>query len=166
MRLKLFGHPIVNHEPLLLQRPLSANWKSAHIASIPKKNQNPISPESYRPMLILAFSAKMFEWIESYVYFANRHNNTVEPVFLILKLDILLGLNRKTPSIRQCLLDLKKAFDSVWQYGHAFKLSIILNFFRHLSKLILSFQDERNPKSTYSNTSRHLTHVLPVSHKD
>ena len=145
---------IINH--CLINAHFPTDWKSARIVPIPKKNQNPLNPDSYRPISILSSSAKIFERIIKVIIdehcdsnhsipqfqFANRPKHSVEHALLVLKSDVLLGLNRNAPTIA-CLLDIKKAFDSVWQYGLAYKLSEVLQFHPHLCKLILSFLDGR-----------------------
>lgn len=61
-------------------------------------------------------------------------------------LDVLPGIDRKTPTIA-CLLDIKKVFDSVKQARlQIYKLNKILDFHSHIRKLTLSFLHGRQPQ--------------------
>lgn len=50
---------LMNH--FLLNVHFPANWKCAQLTHIPKKNENPLLLNGYRPITILSSSLKIFE---------------------------------------------------------------------------------------------------------
>lgn len=107
-----------------------SSWKCSQITSIPKKEENSLIPGSCRPIFNLLMSAKNFERIINLMIdehcdrqnsiadfqFANRTGHSVEHDLLVMKSIVLLGISHKTPTTA-CLLDIRKAFDTVWKYG-------------------------------------------------
>lgn len=61
MCLKHLGHPIYNHPLLPLQHLPSSPLDSACIVSIPKKSQNPLNIDNYKPISILYFFIRIFK---------------------------------------------------------------------------------------------------------
>lgn len=104
---------------------------------IPKKGENPRLSGSYWPIFVLSTFAKMLEQtIKTIIDEDCDSNNSIpdfqllnrtdEHALLILK-TYVLRINGKTPTIVG-LLNIRKAFGVVWQYGLVYKLENILNF--------------------------------------
>jgi len=105
-------------------------WKKAKVAPILKKDKDPNDPSSYRPISLLPNISKVFEMIitDSLKTFCRENNIIPENQFgfrqkhstihAIYKLssDINWALNGGQ-CLGACLIDLKKAFDTVWQRG-------------------------------------------------
>lgn len=111
-------------------------WKIGKIIPIAKSNGDPTNPKSYRPISLLSNIGKIFErlilerlqcfetlnkiFIPQQFGFRNEHS-TVHQILRITE-DAALGFN-KNQSTGLVLLDLEKAFDSVWHDGLIHKLS-------------------------------------------
>ena len=131
-------------------------WKLAIVVPISKKGKPPDNPTSYRPISLLSNLSKIFEKFilekvidhcdefklipDNQFGFRARHSTTHAAI--VLKTDISINLNKKTPTLA-CLLDIEKAFDSVWIYGLIFKL-IKFKFDPVLIRVIYNFLSERS----------------------
>lgn len=133
-----------------------AAWKMASVVMLPKPGKNPSFPQNYRPISLLPVLGKLLEKIlyvriQEHVAanniipkhqfgFQQEHNTTLQ-------------LARLTEHINQAfifkkfalvtLLDVEKAFDSVWHNGLIYKL-IKAKFPIYLIKIINSFLRCRN----------------------
>lgn len=110
-------------------------WKRAKVLPLLKKNKNPTEPSSYRPISLTPNLSKVFEIVinKNIVSFCDSNNIIPHTQFgfkqkhstthAIHKL--LADLNSKVENsqfVGAALLDLEKAFDSVWLDGLLFKL--------------------------------------------
>ena len=132
------------------------SWKIAKIMPIPKGNQNCISPDNFRPISLLSCFGKCFEriiltrlnnfefdnniFIKQQCGFRSNHS-TVHQILRITE-KISFGYN-KNKSTGMVLLDLRKAFDSVWHDGLIHKL-ITCNYPSYLIKLLQSYLSDRS----------------------
>lgn len=148
-------------------------WKSGKIVAIPKPGKDLSDPKSYRPISLLSNIGKVFErliliqlqaheeknkiFIAQQFGFRSEHS-TVQQILRITE-ETSLGFNRNR-STGMVLLDLEKAFDSVWHDGLLHKLSKA-NFPLPLLGLIDSFLQDR--KSFVSvNGNRSSTFNVPA----
>lgn len=110
-------------------------WKTAKVLPILKKDKNPSDPSSYRPISLTPSLSKVFEAIinEKITSFCSNHNiipdyqfgfkhhhSTTHAIHRLLS-----DVNSKVGNnllVGAALLDLEKAFDSVWLNGLLFKL--------------------------------------------
>lgn len=141
---------------LLNYRLFPSIWKKAKVIAILKKGKDPTDISNYRPISLLSNIGKIFEMLinDAIVEFCNNHNiipdnqygfrHKHSTIHAINKLtsDICWALNDKK-YVGACLIDLEKAFDSVWLNGLIYKLEI-KGFPRHLIQLIHSMINERS----------------------
>lgn len=110
-------------------------WKEAKVLPVLKKNKNPCKPVSYRPISLTSNLSKIYEMVinnllvrvcenkkiipDEQFGFKRQHSTTHAAQKVIT--DILKGLhfNDYTAAV---LIDLEKAFDSVWLAGLIFTL--------------------------------------------
>lgn len=131
-------------------------WKTAKVVAILKKNKNKEIPESYRPISLLPNISKIFETVinDRIISFCKKNNVIPECQFGFQRqLSTIHALNRLTSDInwafnsKKCLgallIDLEKAFDTVWLDGLLFKL-IKKEFPNYLIKLIWSMISDRS----------------------
>lgn len=113
-------------------------WKHAIVVSFPKNGKNHRLPSSYRPISLLCTMGKLFEkiflkrltaHIERFNILPNEqfrfrpgHDTSMQVMRLVEKTAEGLAEKRDTATI---LLDVAKAFDSVWHKGVIFKLTQI-----------------------------------------
>jgi Reverse transcriptase (RNA-dependent DNA polymerase)/Endonuclease-reverse transcriptase len=130
-------------------------WKLGKVVAIPKPGKDPTFPTNYRPISLLSNIGKMFERIvllqlTSFEHrekilipqqfgFRNEHSTVQQILRITEKTAMNFNQNRSTGLV---LLDIEKAFDSVWHDGLVHKLAK-LNYPLHLTKLIISFLNER-----------------------
>ena len=109
-------------------------WKHGLIIPIPKPKQDLLKPESYRPITLLSVLGKNLEniikrrlaehangSIPPYQFGFKPQNSTVHPLYILVNnLQTAHNLQRKRSAA--LLLDISKAFDSVWHAGLLFKL--------------------------------------------
>lgn len=127
------------------------DWKVAQIIAIPKPNKNNSNPSNYRPISLLSSLSKVFEKI-----ILNRLNVFIEDKNLLP--DEQFGFRRSHSTIHQLqrvvqhtktnfknkkstgmiILDIEKAFDSIWHKGLLHKL-YTMNIPINLIKIIQSF---------------------------
>lgn len=110
-------------------------WKKARIVPILKKGKDPSSYMNYRPISLLPNIGKVYEVVINQAIQTHCDNNNVIPdcqfgfrrfhssVHAIGKFtsDCCWYLNGKQ-CVGACLIDLEKAFDSVWQTGLFYKM--------------------------------------------
>lgn len=147
-------------------------WKQALVVGVPKPNKDITQPGSYRPISLLSTLSKVLERV--ILARLNRHldNNLIIP-------DEQFGfrkghstnhqLVRITQAIKKgfltkkstgmVMLDVEKAYDSVWQDAIIHKL-IVARFPMYLVKLIQSFLRERSFQVTV-NGSLSPIHGIP-----
>lgn len=123
-------------------------WKKAKLIAIIKKDKNGSSPSNLRPISLLSNISKVFEVVinNSLASFCSKNNVIPENQFgfrykhstlhAINKLtsDICWALNAKQ-RVAACLIDLEKAFDTVWTLGLIYKM-IKKNFPKYLIKIV------------------------------
>ena len=130
-------------------------WKIGKIIAIPKPGKNRDTPTNYRPISLLSTIGKIFEklvlqrlksfesdnkiFIPNQCGFRNNHS-TIQQVLRITE-KATFGFN-KNKSTGMVLLDIEKAFDSVWGNALVHKL-LALKFPLYLVKLIKSFLNNR-----------------------
>jgi hypothetical protein len=129
-------------------------WKIAKIIPIPKKN-NRSDVSDFRPISLICCVSKLLESIimKKIVQHCDNHNiipnnqhgfrkqrSTIHPL-LKLHNHVTSGLNKNECTVA-CLLDVQKAFDTVWIKGLIYKMSSML-FPSPLLKLILNFLKDR-----------------------
>lgn len=132
------------------------DWKKAKVVSILKKNKPNDRPASYRPISLLPNISKVFETLinDHLVNFCNtneiipecqfgfRHQHSTIHALNRLTSDVNWAFNGNK-SLGAILIDLEKAFDTVWLDGLLYKL-IKLKFPYHLTKLVWSMISERS----------------------
>lgn len=130
-------------------------WKVANIFPLPKSGKDKKLPTNYRPISLLSNVGKMFERIildrMNQFQLANniiipqqfgfqQNHSTVQQILRITE-KAMFGFNKdKTTGL--VLLDIEKAFDSVWHEGLIHKL-FNYNFPIYIVKLIESFLKNR-----------------------
>lgn len=135
-----------------------AKWKEAVITAIPKPNKDPTNPSSYRPISLLNSIGKIFERIilirvnlqieqtnamrEEQFGFRTGHSSSSQLLRVLSKAKANLTIHsRKSTGL--VLLDIEKAFDTVWHQGLLYKL-LTYGFQPHLVLLIKSFLEDRS----------------------
>jgi hypothetical protein len=134
--------------------PLS--WKIAKIMPIPKSKSPCNTPDDFRPISLLSCLGKCFEriilmrlndfelenniLIKQQCGFRSKHS-TVHQILRITE-KISFGFNQNM-STGMVLLDLRKAFDSVWHEGLVHKL-VMFKYPIYLIKLIQSYLSNRS----------------------
>lgn len=133
---------------LLNYRIFPTHWKKAKVIAILKKDKDSSNPLNYRPISLLPNISKVYEMvINDAILKVCNHNNTLpenqfgfrfrhSTVHAINKLtsDICWALN-DNKCVGACLIDLEKAFDSVWHEGLIVNL-IQKNFPHYLIEII------------------------------
>jgi hypothetical protein len=148
-------------------------WRRASVVAIPKPGKDPSDPASYRPISLLCSLSKVFERIiltrvldytvmngvlpDCQFGFRSRHSTCHQVVRLTN--EISRGF-RERLSTGMLLLDIEKAFDTVWHDGLIYKMSI-KNYPVYLLKLTRSFLTGRDFSLHYHGlVSR--THQIPA----
>lgn len=130
-------------------------WKSANIISVPKAGKNLRLPNSYRPISLLPTLGKMLEKIllnrimpivershllpDEQFGFRPGHDTTLQVLRLVEKIAAGFASRCDTAVV---LMDVGRAFDSIWLEGLIYKLAKILpDAYVHL---VWSFLQSRN----------------------
>lgn len=124
-----------------------SKWKTAKVYPIKKRDKDTSRYDSYRPISLLPNVSKVYEIIINQAiqrycndhavipncqYGFRRHHSTVHAIAKFTS-DCCWHLNSKL-CIGACLIDLEKAFDTVWREGLIYKL-ILTHFPPHIIKL-------------------------------
>ena len=133
-------------------------WKEAKIIPILKAGKDPSQASNYRPISLLSCISKIFEklilnrlenhifdsniYIEEQFGFRSGHSTTQQLERVITH--IKTGLRTKKTTI-MALLDIEKAFDSVWHDGLIHKISQF-GFPIYLTKTLMSYLNHRTYK--------------------
>lgn len=132
-----------------------AQWKIATILPIYKSGKSGEDPNNYRPISLLCSMAKILEkvmvkrileFIEDKEVLHNeqfgfRHRHST--IHQLVRVSELISKNFNTKkSTAAVLLDIHKAFDTVWHVGLLYKL-IKLKFPRYIIKFIRSYLEKR-----------------------
>ena len=145
---RLFNH-------LLRRGLLSNNWKRAKVIPIPKPNKSPTDPNSYRPISLLSTVGKLFERLiaSRLTSFINQNHLLPQEQFGFRKKYSVSQLARISDYITNgfnlhkhtgmVLLDLEKAYDTVWLSGLLYKL-ITFNLPNYLLFIIRAFLEGRS----------------------
>ncbi|XP_012148653.2 uncharacterized protein LOC100877339 isoform X1 [Megachile rotundata] len=130
----IFGYSIIfNH--CLNNCYFPEDWKLAKVIPIKKKGKNPEDPNSYRPISLVPNISKVFEILikerfEKFLevnktipntQFGFRHKHSTVHALHKFMSDLQHALFKKK-SVAACLIDIEKAFDTVWIQGLIFKL--------------------------------------------
>ena len=148
------------------------DWKTAKVVPIPKKGKNPSDPSSYRPISLLPNISKIFEILikiplEKFLterniipdnQFGFRYRLSTVHALNKLTSDVHYALAKKE-SVAACLIDLQKAFDTVWIKGLAYKLSK-KGCPPHLLKIIISMLRNKKFYTTGGMSSSGLIYEL------
>lgn len=130
-------------------------WKQSVIVPIPKNNKDLTNPNNYRPISLLSSLSKLAERvillqiksferrnevvIDEQFGFRAGHSTSMQTARIACSIKDEF-LKHKVTSM--CLLDIEKAFDTVWLDGLVYKL-IKLDFPQHLIQLISSYLENR-----------------------
>lgn len=153
-----------------------ACFKCAKVVAIHKQGKDPRSPSSYRPISLLSSIDKLYEKIilsrlnafiennnlinKEQFGFRNQHST----VHQIKRMTNLIKRNkRQRLSTGVILLDIEKAFDSIWHNGLIYKLKKY-GFPLHIVKIIKSFLTDRAFKVVINNSTsspRNITAGVP-----
>lgn len=157
-----FIEKIFNYSIQLCYFPLA--FKIAKVVPIHKQGKNKQIPSSYRPISLLSNIGKIFERIihtrlNSFVeehqvlpieqFGFRQHHSTTHQVCRVS--NMIKRNKRRRKSTGMLLLDIEKAFDSVWHKGLVYKL---MKFAvpDYLCKLIKSFLSERKFKTSVNGS--------------
>jgi len=136
-------------------------WKTATVLAFPKPGKAQTSPANYRPISLLSALSKIYEKIiyslimehleinkiiiNEQFGFRPRHS-TIAQLLRITEL-FALEINKKRHTA-MVLLDLQKAFDSVWHQGLLYKLHTI-NLPENIIKILRSYLTDRSFKVSF-----------------
>jgi endonuclease/exonuclease/phosphatase family metal-dependent hydrolase len=131
-------------------------WKEAKVIAIPKPGKNLKLPTNYRPISLLSCIGKLFEkvalerlsdheeqnkiFIQEQFGFVKQRGTVQQVLRITQKATINFNKNKSTGLV---LLDLEKAFDSVWHDGLLHKL-LSNRYPNYLIKLMSSFLCDRS----------------------
>ena len=146
-------------------------WKLAHVLPVLKPNKEANDPMNYRPISLLCNLSKVLEKIIYKRIFDFCKDNSIIPdsqygfkpkhstVHVLLKLieDVSAGFNDDKLTIA-VLLDIAKAFDTVWIDGLLYKL-IQLNFPNYIVQLMTSYLKERKFTVLVGNTTSDINDI-------
>ena len=130
-------------------------WKIGKVVSIPKPNKNNKIPSNYRPITLLSSLGKLFERVNLNLLqkhemfndifipqqFGFRYEHSTTHQILRITKNVSLNFN-KNLSTGMVLLDIEKAFDSVWHSAILHKL-LKFKYPIYLIKIIQSFLNDR-----------------------
>lgn len=148
-----------------------SQWKIGKIVAIPKPGKDHSIPTNYRPISLLSNIGKIFEklilnrlnnieeerkiFIPSQFGFRNDHSTIQQILRITQKAAWNFNLNRSTGMV---MLDVEKAFDSVWHDGLVYKL-LNLQFPTYLVKIIKSYLSNRKAFVTHSDSTSELFEI-------
>lgn len=130
-------------------------WKHSIIIPIQKKGKEKSDPSSYRPISLLNTMGKITEKVilkkimkaekklqinnSAKFGFKPGHNTTQQAVRIVN--DVIKGYNKEQNTVL-ILLDIEKAFDTVWQAGLLYK-TMKYNYPAHITNIINSYLQNR-----------------------
>ena len=131
-------------------------WKIDYISMIPKSGKNPLQATSYRPITLLStmgkllerlFTRRILEFLEQEKWFKNsqsgfRANRSTSDHLFRLSESVLRAFNRQSHVVA-VLLDVEKAFDSVWLDGLRYKLYMNTKIPTRLIRWVSSYLEDR-----------------------
>lgn len=149
-------------------------WKASKIIAIKKPGKDDSIPTSYRPISLLPVLGKLFEkvinarlvkgtsniLINEQFGFRNSHSTVQQLARVAEESANMLNLGQSTGMF---LLDMEKAFDTVWHKGLIHKL-LVSNLPPKLIKIIDSYLSNRNFKvyiGDLASTSRNVPAGVP-----
>jgi hypothetical protein len=151
-------------------------WKHANILAIPKPTKSPQEPGSYRPISLLpALSILMERMVEKRIEryarqkriipdeqfgFRKGHSTTAQLARITDDITHGYNVNKHTGLV---LLDIEKAYDTIWVSGLIYKL-INLGFPEYITLFLMSYLTQRTFSVTvsgYHSTPKHITAGLP-----
>ena len=138
-------------------------WKKAKVIPILKPEKNPAEASSYRPISLLSSISKLFERIILNRMMSHINDNSIfadeqfgfrlghSTTHQLLRVSNLIRANKSEGySTGAALLDIEKAFDSVWHKGLITKLKKF-NFPIYIIKLIQNYLTNRFLQVSYQN---------------
>jgi len=140
----IYNHTIIFNN-LLNYSFFPKEWKTAKVIAILKQDKDKALPANYRPISLLPNISKIFETIinDQIVFLCGTKNIIPESQFGFRYWHSMIhAINRLTSDINLmglndeegvCLINLKKAFDTIWLDSLLYKL-IKKNFPKHLIK--------------------------------
>lgn len=149
-----------------------AQWKKGKVIALLKKDKDSSDPENYRPISLLPNISKIFEAVINMKLTKFCHDNkiiadqqfgfrakhsTTHAISKILT-DTCKALNNNK-CVGAMLIDLEKAFDTVWIDGLIFKL-IKKKFPRQLVKIILNMLTGKAFMVADGNSVSEMTFVI------
>lgn len=148
-------------------------WKIGKVIALPKPGKDPTLPENKRPITLLPGFGKLFEkqilsklrsheedekiFIPQQFGFRAQHSTVKQIIRVTEKVSLRFNENKSTAL---ALLDLAKAFDSVWHDGIIHKL-MIAKYPTFLVKIIRSFLSERF-SYVVVNDSSSVKYLIPA----
>jgi hypothetical protein len=152
-------------DAVLRRKYVPSAWKHARVVSILKPGKDPTLPSSYRPIRPLDTVGKLFEKIllardlrevskrgllrDEQFGFRPRHSTTLQLARLVERVNRNFDERRLTSAV---ILDVAKAFDTVWVKGLLYKLTV-LNFPSYLMKTIFSYPDCRTFQTSFQSAT-------------
>lgn len=154
---------VFNHCLKLSYFPIA--WKIARVVAFPKPGKNNSNPMNYRPISLLSNIGKIFEklvlerlksheedkkiFIPNQFGFRNYHSTIHQVLRITEKATKNFNLKKSTGMV---LLDIEKAFDSVWHDGLIHKLNK-LQFPLYLTKLMQSYLQDRKASVAFRDST-------------
>lgn len=148
-----------------------SSWKNAKVVPILKPDKNPAEASSYRPISLLSSISKLFERIILNRMMTHINENSIfadeqfgfrlghSTTHQLLRVSNLIRSNKSEGySTGAALLDIEKAFDSVWHKGLIAKLKRF-NFPIYIVKIIQNYLTDRTLQVCYQNSK---SDQLPV----
>ena len=147
-------------------------WKKAKVIPILKPEKNPAEASSYRPISLLSSISKLFERIILNRMMSHINDNSIfadeqfgfrlghSTTHQLLRVTNLIRANKSEGySTGAALLDIEKAFDSVWHKGLIAKLKHF-NFPIYIIKMIQNYLTDRFLQVCYQNCKSDQLPVL------
>jgi len=132
------------------------SWKVGKVIALPKPDKERSIPSNYRPITLLSVFAKLFEksilnlmldheinhkiLIDQQFGFRSNHSTTQQLMRIVEFITIRFNESKSTGMV---LLDIEKAFDSVWHDALLHKL-MVAGVPTHLVKIVQSFLENRS----------------------
>ena len=147
------------------------SWKTAKIIPVPKPGKSKNSLHSYRPISLLNSLSKVFEKVIliQLLKHLNKHNILIPQQFgfreghscihqLLRVTEFAIIEHNKNRCTQLVLLDIAKAFDSVWHDALIYKMHKI-NTPQHITRIIRSYLSNRNMFVSVKGTNSRLKYI-------